>query len=274
MKEKNIISVTCYQELNVVLHELISSMRDILGDNFVGAYLQGSFAVGDFDEHSDCDFIIVINKDISSQQLPGLQTMHKRIFNLAMEWAKHLEGSYFPKAVLRDYNLCGSELWYLDNGHSELIRDKHCNTVIVRQTLHEKGVVITGPEPSTLIEPIPVEILRRTILAVILDWGKEILAEPERFNNRFYQSFIALSYCRMLHDLHTGTVGSKRTGAEWAKRNLDSSWRGLIDRTWSGRPDPAVSIRQTADKADFNNTLAFVKYVMKAANKFAATSEL
>lgn len=274
MKGENIISVTCYQELNVVLHELISSVRNILGDNFVGAYLQGSFALGDFDEHSDCDFIIVINNDISSQQFSDLQTMHKHIFNLAMEWAKHLEGSYFPKAVLRDYNLCGRDLWYLDNGHSELIKDKHCNTVVVRQTLREKGIVITGPEPSTLIAPIPVEVLRRAILAAIHDWSKEILAEPERFNNRFYQSFIVLSYCRMLHYLHTGMVGSKRAGAEWAKRNLDSSWTSLIDRTWSGRPNPAVSIRQPADKADFNSTLAFVKYIMKAANEFAATSEL
>ncbi len=262
--------VTPYPELDIVLQDLVSSTQNILRENFVGAYLQGSFAVGGFDEHSDCDFVIAINADVSDSQLQNLQSMHKRIFDLAMEWAKHLEGSYFPKAILRDYTRSGSDLWYLDNGHSKLVRSNHCNSVVVRQTLREKGVVLSGPKPSELIEPIPVEVLRREILAVINDWGRKILADPGQFNNRFYQSFIVLSYCRMLHDLHAGAVGSKRAGAEWAKRNLGRSWAGLIDRTWDGRPNPAVSIRQPADKADFKSTLDFVRQVIRAASDFAA----
>lgn len=252
----------------------MSSVRQILRDNFVASYLQGSFAVGDFDEHSDCDFAVVINRELSGAQLHDLQVMHQRIYDLDMPWAKALEGSYFPKTILCDYGLSGSDLWYLDNGHSELERSNHCNKVVVKWILREKGVIVSGPKPSRLIEPIPVEVLRREMLAVIRGWGQRILADPERFNNRFYQSFIVLSYCRMLHDVHTGVVGSKRSGAEWAKNNLDQSWAGLIDRTWAGRPNPAVSIRQPADEADFNSTLELVKEVMRSANDFAATRKM
>jgi predicted nucleotidyltransferase len=39
-------------------------VQDVLGTGFVGAYLQGSFAVGDFDRHSDVDFIIVIAEEL------------------------------------------------------------------------------------------------------------------------------------------------------------------------------------------------------------------
>ncbi len=264
-------SVTPFPELDMVLRELVSSVREIMCDSFVAAYLQGSFAVGGFDEHSDCDFVIVVRTEVSDSQLRNLQRMHKRIFDLDMKWAKHLEGSYFPEAILRDYTRIGTNLWYLNHGHSKLVRSNHCNTVVVRQTLREKGVILSGPRPSTLIDPIPVEVLRREILAVINDWGREILADPERFNNRFYQSFIVLSYCRMLHDLHTGVVGTKRAGAEWARRSLDQSWAGLIDRTWAARPNPAVSVRQPADKVDYDRTLEFIKEVMRAANDFAAT---
>ncbi|UCC99695.1 MAG: DUF4111 domain-containing protein, partial [Phycisphaerales bacterium] len=105
--------------------------------------------------------------------------------------------------------------------------------------------------------------------SVITGWGKEILSNPERFNNRFYQSFIVLSYCKMLYDLHTGEVGSKRAGAEWAKHNLDRSWSGLIDRTWAGRPNPAVSVRQPADALDFQHTLEFIVEVTRQAKKLA-----
>ena len=274
MKNENATSKTPYPELNAVLRELVGSVRQILHDDFVGAYLQGSFAVGDFDEHSDVDFAIVIDRDLSNSQLQDLQSMHKRIFNLDSEWARHLEGSYFPAAIIRDYNRSGSDLWYLDNGSNILVRSNHCNKTVVKWILREKGVVLSGPDPSRLIDLIPVGVLRRAILVSINESGREILTNMDEYNNRFYQTFIVLQYCRKLHNLHAGEIGSKRSGAAWAKRHMDRSWADLIDRAWDGRPNPAVSVRQPADETDFKRTLEFVREVMKAANEFAAAENL
>lgn len=260
---------TPFPELNVVLRELVSSVREILGDNFAGAYLQGSFAVGGFDEHSDCDFVIVTNRELSDSDVLKLQSMHRRIYGLGVEWAKHLEGSYVPKMILKDYAHCGKQLWYLNHGHKELVRSGHCNTAVVRWILREKGVILSGPKPSMLIDPIPVDFLRREMYSEITEWGQEILANPQRFNNRFYQTFIVLAYCKMLYDLHTGEVRSKRAGAEWAKRHLDPSWSGLIDRTWAGRPNPAVSVQQPGDASDFQRTLEFIIEVTRKAELLA-----
>jgi len=66
----------------------------------------------------------------------------------------------------------------------------------------------------------------------------------------------------MLHSLYVGRVDSKRAGAEWAKTNLDPVWAGLIDRAWTGRPNPAESVRQRADPDDFRATLEFVRFIM------------
>lgn len=253
---------TSYPDLNNVLQDLVESAQEILRDNFLGTYLQGSFAVGDYDLHSDVDFIIVIEEEPTSDQIHDLQVMHERIYCLDSRWAQHLEGSYFPKEILRHYSHRGKKLWYLDNGSRSLIESNHCNTIVVRWVVRENGVALAGPPPETLVDPIPIEMLREEILEVITDWGGEIIDNPERYNNRFYQTFIVLSYCRMLHDLSTGTVGSKLTGAEWAKVNLDPSWSGLIDRAWDGRPNPALSVRQPADAEDFENTLEFVRYVI------------
>lgn len=112
--------------------------------------------------------------------------------------------------------------------------------IATRKTPLKNGVALAGPSPATLVDPIPVGMLRQEILEVMNVWGQEILAKPERYNNRFYQTFIVLSYCRMLHSLHTGTVGSKGAGAEWAKSTLDPAWAGLMDRTWDGRPNPKI----------------------------------
>jgi hypothetical protein len=257
---------TPYPELNRVLRDLVDSVQAVLSTNFVGAYLQGSFAVGDFDLHSDVDFIMVTEEELSHEEVHGLQAVHERIYGLDIRWAQHLEGSYFPKQVLRDHARLDRQLWYLNHGSRSLILSDHCNTVIVRWVLREHGITLAGPSPALLVDPIPVETLRKEIIATIHNWGQEILANPDHYNNRFYQGLIVLSYCRMLHNHSRGFPGSKLAGAEWAKANLDPRWSGLIDRAWNGRPDPAVSSRQRANPKDFKETLEFIQYCRNKAN--------
>ena len=261
---------TPYPELNEVLKVLVESVHEILGKNFIGAYLQGSFVIGDFDEHSDVDWVMVVESELTDSEVDALQAMHERVYSLESRWAQHLEGSYFSKDILGNQARCGEKLWYLDNGARSLIQSEHCNTLVVRWTLRQHGVTLAGPPPKTLIDPIPTEALRKEILGVIVNWGNEILTHPDKYNNHFYQTFIVLSYCRMLHDLKAGTLGSKRTGAAWAKENLDPSWSALIDRTWAGRPNPAQSVRRPADPGDFEMTLKFVEYIIEESERHMA----
>src|SRR5438094_3396215 len=223
---------TPYADLNVVLGQFVGDVQRLLGVSFIGAYLQGSFAVGDYDEHSDVDLVVALDDELSPDQVTALHGVHERIYALDSEWAKHLEGSYFPLATLRDHRAAGSPLWYLDHGSRNLVRSNHCNTLVVRAILREHGVALAGPRPEGLVDPVPVDALRREIRAVIHDWGDEILRAPDRYRNRFYQGFIVLSYCRMLRDFIAGRPGSKRAGAAWARANLDARWVALIERAW------------------------------------------
>jgi hypothetical protein len=59
---------TAYPELNATLAELVAGATSILGENFCGAYLQGSFAIGDADEHSDVDFLIVTHNAVRADR--------------------------------------------------------------------------------------------------------------------------------------------------------------------------------------------------------------
>ena len=253
---------TRFPELNSVLNDLASSLQDVLGDDLVGVYMQGSIAVGDFDKHSDADFVVVTQDELTDEQVPALQEMHARIFDCGKEWAKHLEGSYFPKAVLKDPSRAGEKLWYLDNGHRQMERSDHCNTLVVRRIVQEHGVTLAGPDPRQLGDAIPTEMLRSEIYRDIKSWGKEILEQPDRYRNRFYQGFIVLNLSRMLHDYRAGSISSKRTGAEWAKKSFAASWTDLIDKAWGGRPDPARAVREPADAEDFERTLDFVRLVL------------
>ena len=259
---------TPYAELNAVLHVLVDGVRGALGDQLVGAYLQGSFALGDFDHHSDVDFVVAVRDELTDDQVAALQIVHARTYGIECEWARHLEGSYFPTVLLRDYRGAGSPLWYLDHGRQVLERSDHCNTALVRWVVRERGVTLTGPPASALVDPVPVAELRREIAAVMHRWGQQILDHPAPYRNRFYLGYIVLNYCRMLHDLVEGRPGSKRAGAAWAQANLDAKWSELIDRAWSSRPNPAVSVREPPDAADFESTLAFLAYILGESARY------
>ena len=68
--------LTPYRGLDEVLIDYAHTSRAVLGDNFVGLYLLGSLAIGDFDLTSDVDFMIVTNSELSRDQVELVQSAH------------------------------------------------------------------------------------------------------------------------------------------------------------------------------------------------------
>lgn len=88
-----------------MLHELLTGVQAILGGYFVGLYLYGSLASGDFDpQRSDIDFVVVTAEEAPDEMLPALEAMHARIAASGSKWAAKLEGAYIPQCALRRYD--------------------------------------------------------------------------------------------------------------------------------------------------------------------------
>ena len=77
-------------QLDGVLAALLSGVRAVLAGRFVGMYLHGSLALGDFDRHSDVDFVVALDTTLDDAQLASLQALHARIYALESPWARHL----------------------------------------------------------------------------------------------------------------------------------------------------------------------------------------
>jgi len=220
---------TAYPDLNDVLRVLVASVRSILGGNFCGAYLQGSFAIGEADIHSDVDFVVVTHEEVGKEQLAGLQELHKRVYGLQAPWAQHLEGSYIPAGPLRRVDPSRAPYPFLDNGASELISDNHCNTAVVRWLLREHGVVLAGPDPAHLVDPVSSPDLRSEALALMPEYAAWARACTEGSGmTRWQQPYLVLTFCRMLHTANKGMVASKRESAAWALGALAAEWADLI----------------------------------------------
>ena len=254
---------TPFADLNQLLVTFVEGVGEVLREMFCGAYLQGSFAVGDADVHSDVDFIVVTEADVAPKQQAELQALHQRLYALPTPWAQHLEGSYVPRDVLRRPDPTRRPFLYLDNGSTEFRLDSHDNTSVVRWSLRERGVVLAGPEPRELLDPITAAELRADVRRALSDWTAWF--RSRRSIDRRALAVAVLSHCRILHTVAAGEVTSKRAAGEWGLEALDPEWAPLVRWALGDRPDPWTKVHEPADPALVRRTHEFADYATRWA---------
>lgn len=263
---------TSFQEVNVVLQDLLTDVQRILGSHFVGMYLEGSLANGDFDQDSDIDFVVVTDDDVSGNILSALQAMHERINRIDTQWSTNLEGSYISQHALRRHDPKHANHPNIERGSGERLKmvDHNETWIIHRYILRERGITILGPAPKTLIDPISPKELQRAMLPALHGWATHILNHPNEIIHQGYQSYTVLSLCRILYTLQYGDIVSKAKAARWAKETLDKEWNALIDQAWIGRHQPQL----IANPDDINKTLDLIRYALARGEEFKTSSAL
>ena len=204
---------TEFPELNHLLAELTERVDRVLGDDRVGVYLQGSFAVGDADLASDCDFLVPIRRQATAEQEQGLRALHDELPTRDGFWNRHLEGSYPVASELRTLDGLGREWLYIDHGWREMQWATHCNNVVSRWSLRERGVVLAGPDPTTLVDPVPPEQMRAYARASAATFWSDFHSWMT-LDIGWGQRYAVTTYCRFLATLDTAEVLSKRAALD------------------------------------------------------------
>jgi predicted nucleotidyltransferase len=273
--------LTPYLKLDQVLGDYARMARRALTGNFVGLYLLGSLAIGDFDLTSDIDFMIVTDEELSDEEVQRLQAAHRELMSRNTRWVSHLEYSLFSRPKLVElsspYGHQGQrnapearQLWYFNNGSPTIERSDHDNTLVTRWTLRNRARTVLGPEPATFAPEISADELRREIQNSMIGWQK-LVAWDTTLHNRFHQVFLVLNNCRALQDLHEGRITSKLEGVSWATKNLDPKWHSLIDYCWRERQDTEIHVSQPADPEAWDRTLAFIDYTTRLAEAYSVS---
>jgi predicted nucleotidyltransferase len=255
--EASPVQPTPYADVNRVLALLLAKQRQVLGENFVGLYLAGSLAAGDFDPgSSDLDFLAVTERPVADPVLPQLHAMHQEIAATGLYWASHLEGSYIDRAALRRYDPANCRHPSVGVDWAFAVGEHDQTWVLWRWILRQKGVTVWGPPPHTLIDPVSRRALREAVAAVLLGPWTRHLQNPDWLRARNYQAFAVLTMCRARHTLQTGRVVTKPEAAAWAKAAFPA-WAYLIDRALLWRQDTSPDamtdmlafVRETVDMA-------------------------
>ena len=255
-------SPTKYPEINKTLELLLTSATRVLGGQLVGMYLYGSLSSGDFDlETSDIDFLVVTTSTLSDKTIGELESMHHQIWNSGLKWAAKLEGSYIPKRDIRRHNPHSAPCPTVNEGKFYLDK-RGSDWIIQRHVIREQGIVLAGPDPKTLIDPVSPEEIRRSVVGVLHEWWFPMLEDPSwlKKHGAEYHAFAILTMCRALYALEHGTIVSKPAAAHWAQQALGEKWSQIIERALSARYDKP-------DGGLFDQSLELIRFTREQTRK-------
>jgi len=108
--------------VNIVLGALLPGLQAVLGDQFVGMYLTGSLAAGEFDRHSDVDFVVITEDEVGGERFSALAMMHRRVALIDSWCATQLDGGYISRRALRRFDPANAMHPHIDRGRGERLK--------------------------------------------------------------------------------------------------------------------------------------------------------
>jgi hypothetical protein len=257
---------TPHPAVNTLLHMLRDEEALILGPELVGMYLSGSLTLGNFTAGSDVDVVVATEGELSDKMFAALATMHDRLSTSGMRWADQLEMVYIPIAALRRHDPARAKHPYLGRGPGEHLRviTLHTDWVVQRAVLRDRGIILAGPPPTLLIEPISLDELHLAQIELMRFWWAPMAGEgaaADFLRPRGHQSLAVLTMCRMLYTLRTGEITSKSAAACWGQANLDPGWFGLIARADAWRTNHAPDDSVLAPEDEIRATQELIRQV-------------
>jgi hypothetical protein len=216
-------ALTPYDDVNAIVGALAARSRDLLGTELLALYLHGSLATGAFDpQRSDIDFIAIVAHPLSEAAIHALHDMHRDLLRDGGPWARRLEGSFVPAALLKRAAPPRSRA-PTSTARASRWRATATSGCLEKQVIRERALVVTGPPPSHFIDPIPPEEIvaaNRAILAG--DWAP-LLDDASRLEDDEYQAYAVLTMCRCLYLADAPRYGlqtrSRALGAGHLSRN-------------------------------------------------------
>lgn len=210
--------------------EVVAIVREVLGDDVLGAYLHGSAVLGGLRPTSDVDVLVVTRRSATRDER---RAVVERLMAISGRRAR-----LGPTRPVELTVLVASEVrpWRYpptaDLQYGEWLRDEYEQGAIPEaETSPDLALLVTmvllgdrpliGPAPAALLDPVPPADLRRALLAGV----PGLLADLEDDTRN-----VVLTFARIWTTLATGEIRSKDTAADWALARLPAEHRAVLAR--------------------------------------------
>lgn len=249
---------TSYDDINKLLDVLLTQIQSVLHGKFLGLYLYGSLASGDFDHDiSDIDLLAVIDKDINDQELSALKEMHAAIASQYPKWKHRIEVAYLSVTGLREFKNKRSKIAVISPGEPLHIKDAGMDWLVNWYAVQEHGITLFGPNKTTFIPDISKEEFRNSIkeyASLWLQWIKE-------YDNTSVPgslAYVVFTMCRILYGYKHGDQTSKKQAGLWVTQEFPE-WISLINEAIAWRKAQWDAVQYKEENA-ISKVRKFVKF--------------
>lgn len=196
------------KEIKTLIDALSERIVNVLGDNFMSLYIHGSLALGDFNENSDIDFVVITNHMI--EDINVIEKVHRELENYP--WGSKLEGSYITKNMASCDKLLNDKRLYFNS--SVLKWEPYgYEWYFERTILINHGLLICGEDFYSKLLPPTHEVLKEACVSLVVDTWIPLMDRGNLTDE--YIVFGVLSMGRLMYTLETGEITTKLKASQW-----------------------------------------------------------
>ncbi len=258
----NVSSLTPFSAVNAALSHFNARLADLLHSRFRGMYVVGSLALGDFNsEHSDIDFIVLIDGDIEDALVNALRAIHTEFDTSNSPWAQRIEAIYITPDAFDLSRPNHKRYPQVEKGVELFTSPLEDGWVFQCYSLREYALVVSGVDPHSLIPPIDHKYMPPAVAAIASMWLGDAVNDPtwiDWLREVPHQQFVIKTLCRLLYSLATGDVASKSSAVRWGMGNLPARWVTLLEASLVNTVETDLIVDALIDE-----TIAFVRYTFE-----------
>jgi predicted nucleotidyltransferase len=231
------------------LERVVALVREVLGDEIVGAYLFGSAVLGGLRHESDLDVLAVVKRPTTLEQKQRL--VQPLLLLSARDGHRHLELTVVVGSEIRPWRYPPHmDFQYGDwlrsdfaEGKVEPSSTENPDLALLLAAVRLYGEPVLGPPAPDVIDVIPPEDVRTAITGEIESLAADLGSDTRN---------VLLTFARMWTTVLTGEIRPKDEAASWALARLPSEHRPVLELArggylgegeddWAGRDDEATA---------------------------------
>jgi hypothetical protein len=259
---------TPYRDVNELLQFYKREIESKLGQHLEGLYLTGSLSYGAFNQDtSDIDIVAIVQEPLSQRDIGSVRRLHVQMMDQFGKWARRLECSYTPIAMLSSIAPPKEPRPYWGSEGTFYEAASYGNEWIINNyLLYQYGISLQGPGFRELIGPVQVEEVQKACIRDLFQEWEPKANDEHWFKNSHYASYFVLNLCRILYTVTSKDVGSKKIAAAWTKARYGEAWRSLIEAAEDWRYGTELDI--------YDQAITFLNFVIGEVSKTALYREL
>ena len=216
-----------HPEVSDLIADLHARLSSLMNDNLVGLYIFGSVASAAYDPGvSDVDLLVVTGQALAAAEYARLREMHVELAADREQWTDRVEVEYLSREALRTFKLRASDIGIIGPGKPFQVVKAGRDWTVEWYDVREHAIVVAGPDPKTLIDPISMT----EVNACIRDYVAHFPGPVRDDRHRGSDAYAVLTMCRALYTKRVGETTTKRAAAEWAAREYPQ-WHDLITQS-------------------------------------------